>query len=181
MRALPLLRDWNRFYWTSGEDGRLRFQHCGACDALQHPPAPVCRACGRDELDTQAVSGLGTVQSHTTNIQQWSADFPPPFVVAVVAIDEDPRVRLTTNLVSCQPETVQIGMRVRVVFERVDDVWVPLFEPTGEPAVALANEQAELERIRSIRPMARLDKFEDRLALPGLGMSPIGRTPMVPP
>ena len=70
------------------------------------------------ELDTQAVSGLGTVQSHTTNIQQWSADFPPPFVVAVVAIDEDPRVRLTTNIVSCEPETVQIGMRVRVVFEQ---------------------------------------------------------------
>ena len=112
-RTLPVLRDWNRFYWTSGEDGRLRFQHCGACDALQHPPAPVCRACGGDELDTQAVSGRGTVQSHTTNVQQWSADYPPPFVVAVVAIDEDPRVRLTTNIVGCEPETVQVGMRVR--------------------------------------------------------------------
>jgi acetyl-CoA acetyltransferase/uncharacterized OB-fold protein len=180
-RTLPVLRDWNRLYWSSGEDGRLRFRHCTACDALQHPPAPVCRTCGSDQLDTQAMSGRGTVQSHTTNVQQWSTDYPPPFVVAVVSIDEDPRVRLTTNIVRCEPETVQIGMRVRVVFEHVDDVWVPLFEPTGEPAVALPNEQAELERIRSVRPMARLEKFEDRVALTGVGMSRIGRKLMVPP
>jgi acetyl-CoA acetyltransferase/uncharacterized OB-fold protein len=180
-RTLPVLRDWNRFYWTSGEDGRLRFQHCGACDALQHPPAPVCRACGGDELEAQAVSGRGTVQSHTTNVQKWSADYPPPFVVAVVAIDEDPRVRLTTNIVGCEPETVQVGTRVRVVFEPIDDVWVPLFEPTGEPPAALPDERTELERIRSVRPMARLEKFEDRVVLTGIGMSRIGRKLMVPP
>jgi acetyl-CoA acetyltransferase/uncharacterized OB-fold protein len=180
-RTLPVLRDWNRFYWTSGEDGRLRFQHCTACDALQHPPVPVCRTCGSDQLDTQAVSGCGTVQSHTTNVQQWSADYPPPFVVAVVSIDEDPRVRLTTNIIGCALETVQVGMRVQVVFEHVDDVWVPLFEPTGEPPTAPADEQAELERIRSVRPMARLEKFEDRVALTGVGMSRIGRKLMVPP
>jgi len=180
-RVAPVLRDWNRFYWTSGEDGRLRFQHCRGCATLQHPPAPVCRACGAADLDVQAVSGRGVVQSHTTNVQQWSGDYPPPFVVAVVAIDEDPRIRLTTNIVGCEADDVEIGMPVRVVFEPVDGVWIPLFEPSGEPAGALADERVELERIRSIRPMPRPDKFEDRVALTGVGMSRIGRKLMVSP
>src|SRR5262245_62133531 len=180
-RTLPLLREWNRFYWTSGEDGRLRFQYCVACDALQHPIAPVCRSCGAAELGIRAVSGLGVVQSHTTTFQQWSAEYPPPFVVAVVAIDEDPRIRLTTNIVGCEPDAVQVGMRVRVIFEPVDDVWVPCFEPTGEALAALPDEHAELERIRSVRPMTRPDKFEDRVAVTGVGMSRIGRKLMVPP
>ncbi len=180
-RTLPLLRDWNRFYWSSGADGRLRFQRCTACDTLQHPPAPLCRACGHDDLEPQAVSGNGVVQSHTTNVQQWSADFPAPFVVAVVAIDEDLRIRLTTNIVGCSPEAVHIGQRVRVVFDHVDDVWVPVFEPDGEPDGALPDEQADFDRIRSIRPMVRTGKFEDRVAVTGTGMSRIGRKLMVPP
>ena len=173
-RVLPLLRDWNRFFWTSGEDGRLRFQHCPACDRLQHPPVPVCRSCGGGELDVREVSGQGVVQSHTTNVE-------PPFVAAVVAIEEDPRVRLTTNIVGCEPEAVHVGMCVCVVFEQADDVWLPLFEPPGEPPAALPDEQAEIERIRSVRPMARPDKFEDRVAVTGVGMSHIGRKLMVPP
>jgi acetyl-CoA acetyltransferase/uncharacterized OB-fold protein len=180
-RTLPVLRPWNQFFWLSGADGRLRFQHCAACDALQHPPAPVCRRCGGDRIDVRAVSGHGVVQSHTTNVQQWSPDHPPPFVVAVVAIDEDPQIRLTTYIVNCESEDVAVGLPVQVVFDHVDDVWVPCFEPTGAPPVPLPDERAELQWIRSVRPMVRLDKFEDRVAVTGVGMSRIGRKLMVSP
>ena len=141
----------------------------------------MCRFCGSDELDTRAVSGRGVVQSHTTNMQQWSADFLPPFVVAVVAIDEDPRIRLTTNIVGGALDDVHVGQRVGVVFEHVDDAWMPQFEPTGEPDAALLDERDELDRIRSVRPMARTAKFEDRVALTGTGTSRIGRKLMVSP
>ena len=40
-----------------------------------------------------------------------------------------PGVRLTSNIVGCAPEAVRIGLPVRVVFEPVEDVWLPLFEP----------------------------------------------------
>jgi len=179
--VLPVVTDWNRFYWTSGSDGRLRFQCCVPCGSLQHPPVPVCRYCGSDHLEPREVSGRGVVQSHTTNHQQWSAHFPSPYSVAVVAIDEDPRVRLTTNIVCCEPEQVHIGMRVRVVFDHDEDVWLPRFEPVAEPPAALADEHADLDRIRSIRPMARTDKFEDRAVVTGIGMSRLGRKLMVDP
>jgi hypothetical protein len=32
-------------------------------------------------------------------------------------------------VVGCPPESVQIGMRVQVVFDHREDVWIPLFEP----------------------------------------------------
>jgi acetyl-CoA acetyltransferase/uncharacterized OB-fold protein len=180
-RPLPLLTERNQFFWTSGADGRLRFQRCTSCDSLVHPPGPICPYCRSSDLEVTEVSGQGTVQSHTTNHQVWSPTMTTPYSVAVVAIDEDPRVRLTTNVVGCQPDEVHLGMRVRVVFEEAGDVWVPLFQPSGEPTGDIADDRADLERIRTVRPMARLDKFEDRVAVTGVGMSRIGRKLMVDP
>jgi acetyl-CoA acetyltransferase/uncharacterized OB-fold protein len=180
-RPLPVLRDWNRDFWTSGADGQLRFQHCVTCDRLQHPAAPICRACGGTELDQRAVSGRAVVQGLTTNHQQWTAGEPEPYVVAVVAIDEDPAVRLTTNLVGDGAQELVVGQPVSVTFERHDDVWLHRFEATGAAPTPLVDETEELARLRTVRPMARADKFEDRVAVTGVGMSRIGRKLMVPP
>ena len=180
-RVLPLVTGWNRFYWTSGADGRLRFQHCAACGSLQHPAGPRCRRCRSDLLEVQAVSGDGVVQSCTTNFQQWSPDMPAPYSVAVVALEEDHRIRVTTNIVGCDPEDVHVGLLVRVVFEQVEDVWLPFFTPRGGPAAALPDEREDLERFRTVRPMARLEKFEDHVAVTGIGMSRLGRKLMVDP
>jgi acetyl-CoA acetyltransferase len=99
----------------------------------------------------------------------------------VVAVEEDPRVRVTTNIIGCDPGQVRVGMRVRVVFEHAEDVWLPLFEPVGEPDAGLPDESEELARIRSVRPLARLEKFEDKAAVTGVGMSRLGRKLMVNP
>lgn len=127
--VLPVVTDWNRFYWTSGSEGRL--QCCAACGALQHPPAPICRYCSSDRLEVAEVCGRGVVHSHTTNYQQWSADFPAPYTVAVVAIDEDPRVRVTTNIMGCDPEQVYVGMRVRAVFDQTEDAGLAMSDIDG--------------------------------------------------
>jgi len=53
-------------------------------------------------------------------------------VVAIVELDEQPGLRLTTNIVHCAPDDVKIGMRVRVLFEDLgEDVYLPLFEPAS--------------------------------------------------
>jgi uncharacterized OB-fold protein len=52
-----------------------------------------------------------------------------PYVVAIVELDDQPGLRLTTNLVNVAPQDVRIGSRVKVVFEPHEDVWLPLFEP----------------------------------------------------
>ncbi|WP_082462571.1 OB-fold domain-containing protein [Mycobacterium sp. UM_11] len=108
---------------------------------------------------------------------------PAPYVIAQVAIAEDPRVRLTTNIVECELERLELGQQVEVVFEQVEDVWFPLFRPSqgAEPAPLPADEIAPERFGENVRPMLTAEKFEDKVALTGIGMSPIGRRLMQPP
>ena len=126
---LPELDQDNTFFWTSGADGRLRFLQCGDCQNYVHPPRARCAICRGENLSPQAVSGRGTVLTFTINHQPWFPGMEVPFVVAIVELDEQPGLRLTTIIIECPPEEVYIGQSVRVVFEQKEDVWLPLFEP----------------------------------------------------
>ena len=128
-RLLPLVTPENQHYWTGGAEGELRLLRCDACRHLVHPPSPVCPECLSRELSVAAVSGRAELLTYTTNHQPWLPGFPPPYVIAIVAIEEQPSLRITTNIVNCAPDALRIGMSLRVCFEQCDDVWLPLFEP----------------------------------------------------
>ncbi|OBI97567.1 thiolase C-terminal domain-containing protein [Mycobacterium asiaticum] len=182
-RPLPLVTDENEFFWTAGADGTLRFQECRACAALIHPPAPVCRYCRSRNMGVRDVSGKATLAGFTVNHRFSLPGMPAPYVVAQVAIVEDPRIRLTTNIIEADWEQLQLGQPVEVVFEHIEDVWLPLFRPTSdtEPA-ALPDDEIAPERFgEHVRPMLTTEKFEDKVALTGIGMSKIGRRLMAPP
>lgn len=131
-RILPQVTPQNEHFWTGGAQGELRFLRCRACGHWIHPPAPICPACLAREVGVEAVSGRARVATFTVNHQRWIPGFEPPYVVAIVELVEQTGLRLTTNLVGCEPGDVRIGMPVRAVFEERDGVWIPLFEP--EPA-----------------------------------------------
>jgi uncharacterized OB-fold protein len=134
-RLLPSLTPLTAPFWTGGERGELVFQRCQDDGYRIHPPTPVCPRCYGRRIAPEAVSGRATVAAFTVNHQVWNPTMPPPYVVAIVEIDEQPDVRLTTNLVNVDPDAVTIGMPVRVVFEEHEDkdgkVWIPLFEPAS--------------------------------------------------
>jgi hypothetical protein len=129
-RVLPRLDNDNRFFWTGGADGTLRFLRCESCQQFVHPPVPVCPECLGTELAPQPVSGRGTVHSYTVNVQEWIPG-SDSYVIGLVSIDEQPDVRLITNLVDCDPADIAIGDPVEVVFEHHEDVYLPLFRPTS--------------------------------------------------
>jgi len=130
-RLLPRLTEDNTFFWTSGADGKLRFLRCSKCGYYVHPPSPICPHCLTKTLAPEPVSGRAMVATFTINEQPWIPGFDPPYAIAMVEIDEQPSVRLTTNIVGCPPESVHIGLRVQVTFEQRDDVWLPLFAPVS--------------------------------------------------
>ena len=129
VRPLPLVTPENEFFWHSGSDGRLRFKRCRACGRYQHPPRPRCDACLSDDIYVDPVSGRGTLATYTVNHQAWLPDFPPPYVIAIVELEEQSGLRLTSNIVKCDESELRIGMPLRVVFELCEDVYLPLFEP----------------------------------------------------
>ena len=91
----------------------------------------VCPKCLSKDIGIEAVSGRGEVLTFTVNHQPWMPGLEPPFVLAIVGIEEQDGLRLTTNIVNCDPDSVAIGMPVRVTFEAhpEDEIWIPLFEP----------------------------------------------------
>jgi acetyl-CoA acetyltransferase/uncharacterized OB-fold protein len=181
-RPLPLLTRDNEFFWTSGADGKLRLQECVDCHALIHPPAPVCRYCRSRNLGVRVVSGRATLTGFTVNHRFSLPGLSAPYVVAQVAIAEDPRVRLTTNIIDCDPDQLELGQQVEVVFEQAEDVWLPLFRPADGDVAPLPGDEIPPERFGEyVRPMLTREKFEDKVALTGIGMSDIGRRLMKPP
>jgi len=130
-RIQPAVTLETEHFWTGGKNNQLCFLHCQDCETWIHPPQPVCPECTGKNLKAKAASGKGTVHSYTVNRQAWIPGFDPPYVVALVEINEDPRVRLMTNIVNCDVEKVFIGMKVQVLFEEQDNgvVYIPLFEP----------------------------------------------------
>lgn len=131
-RVLPLVDERNAHFWTGGAHGELRFLRCRACRHWIHPPSPICPACLARDLAVEAVSGRARVASYTVNHQRWIPGFEPPYVVAIVEIEEQPSLRLTTNVVNCAIDDVRIDLPVRVTFEEREGVWIPLFEPDPE-------------------------------------------------
>ena len=187
-RPLPLLTPENEFFWTSGADGRLRFMQCQSCSALIHPPQPVCRYCRCVSLSPSAVSGYATLIGFTVNERFSLPGLPAPYVVAQVAIEDDPRVRLTTNVVECSADLLYLGMRMEVVFSLAGDgVRLPLFRPVPadsqptSPAPLPEDEIAPEDYWRHVRPMIRISKFEEKVAITGVGASEIGRRLMRTP
>lgn len=182
-RPLPQLALSTKFFWTSGADGTLRFQECAACKALIHPPAPTCRYCRGAKMRIRAVSGRGTLAGFTVNHRFSMPALPAPYVVAQVAINEDPRVRLTTNVVDCDPDELELGQQMEVVFEHLEDVWLPLFRPAADKDLLPlpVDEIAPRDLPNYVRRTRLTDKFEEKSAITGIGASAIGRRLMVPP
>ncbi|HEX7095278.1 MAG TPA: OB-fold domain-containing protein [Acidimicrobiales bacterium] len=179
---IPLVTPWNAFYWRSGADGVLRMQRCARCSKLLFPPGPRCASCLGERLDVVELSGRAVVEAFTVNHQRWHPAFEPPYVIAVVALAEDPAVRMTTNIAVAELDDVYIGMPVKVAFERRDDVWIPIFEPDPDatvrepriPAPMVPSRDLE-EPASPVRFVPRLDKFEERVVISGIGMSEVGR------
>jgi hypothetical protein len=116
-------------FWTGGANRHLLIHRCNACTRFFHPPAPACFRCRSMDIAPAPVSGRATVATYTINRHRWYEGFPAPYVIAIVELDEQPDVRLTTNIVECPIDDVRIGMRVEVRFERWVDLWIPVFSP----------------------------------------------------
>lgn len=169
--ALPSLDEAGGYYWRSGLDGVLRIGWCKACAIHLHPSTEVCPHCLGTAVEPVAVTGHATVVACTENRQQWLPGHPPPYVVAIVALSDAP-VRLTTNIVGCAPSDVHVGMPVQVRFEQHGDVWLPVFAPVPG---ALPNLIIDELPTRSPPTAIRRNKFEDKVAITGIGQSVLGR------
>jgi uncharacterized protein len=112
--------------------GQLKIAQCTQCALWVNPPAADCPDCA-GALEMRPVSGRGTVFTYTVNHQPFNPAIPVPYVIAIVQLDEQEDLRIATNIVDCEPDSVSVGLPVEVRFEpqEVDNetVFVPAFAP----------------------------------------------------
>ncbi len=116
-------------FWEASTAGRLHLPRCNGCGLVIWYPRPVCPDCHGTDLTWFDSTGLGSVYSFTVVRKgqgAWAEH--APYVVAFVELDDGPRI--ATNIVDCDPDTVTVGMPVRVVFDAAgDSAAVPRFAP----------------------------------------------------
>jgi uncharacterized OB-fold protein len=131
-KNLPRPTAQSRPFWDGCREGRLLLQRCRACGRHQFYPRLMCVHCDADALDWVEAAGSGRLESFTVVRRAVSAAYAPetPYVVALVALDEGPV--MMSNVVGCDPETLVVGTRLRVLFEAwTPEVSVPKFTPAA--------------------------------------------------
>jgi uncharacterized OB-fold protein len=129
-RSLPAISAETKPFWDACRERKLVIQQCRSCDKYQTYYRAFCCHCWSRDLDDVAVEGNGTVWAHTVAYQNKTPGWESfvPYVLAAVELDEG--VKLMTNILKAQPESVRIGMRVKVVFvDATDEITIPYFEP----------------------------------------------------
>lgn len=122
-------------FWDGCAAGELRLQRCGNCDKHYFPPRPFCPTCLSREVTWEAVSGRGRLHTYLINHYPLPPGWEEPYAIAVVELDEGPRMMSNILDVPNTPEDLVLDMSLEVVFEDRDGIALPQFRPaTGSGA-----------------------------------------------
>ena len=131
-RPLPLPDQDTAEFWSGCARHQLLMQRCARCKQFRFYPRPMCPHCNSMESEWVRMSGRGRVYS-------WVVARPPvlpafqslvPYAVVLVALDEDPELRLVGNLLDCPLEEIRMDMPVEVTFQEVaEGVTLPQWRP----------------------------------------------------
>jgi hypothetical protein len=132
-KPLPQATPETQEFWDGLKRGELRIQQCQDCDEHYFYPRSFCPHCHSRNVEWTTVSGKGTVETFVINHRAFGVfEDSTPYVIAVISLEEGPR--LMTNLVNVDPdpEHVTVDMPVEIVYDAVtDDVTLPKFQPAS--------------------------------------------------
>jgi hypothetical protein len=119
-------------YWDGAREGKLMIPRCRACGKPFMYPRVRCPFCASSDITWFQASGRGRLYSFEIAHQILNKAFrvKTPVVLAMVELEEGPR--LLTNLVNVEPDPTKLrcDMPVEVVFETLtDQVSLPMFQP----------------------------------------------------
>jgi uncharacterized OB-fold protein len=110
-----------RFWRNTQSRYNLVGAKCDTCNQIHFPPRVMCPTCRRlGKLDQVKLNGKGEVMTYTV-IHTGPEGFEKqtPYIMAVVKLDDGPS--LTTQIVDCDLDGMEIGMRVKSVFRKIQE------------------------------------------------------------
>ena len=131
MRPVPQPTPETQHFWDGCKQSKLVLQRCLDTGKAYFPPRPFSPYTGSKNIETFEASGKAVLYSYIINHRAPpNFEMEPPYAIAVVQLDEGPR--MMTNIVECEqtPEALQLDMPLEVTFQKLtDDVHLPLFRP----------------------------------------------------
>ena len=130
-RPLPVITPETAHFWEGTREGELRLQHCVDCGRGYFPPRPFCPRCTGANIEISVASGRATLLSYVISHLP-APGFTPPYVIAIVQLEEGPR--MLTNVIGCEPspEVLALDMPLKAQFTRAsDEIALVLFAPEG--------------------------------------------------
>lgn len=127
-KPVPTIDPDSAPYWQALREDRLILKTCDDCGKAHFYPRELCPHCHSDKLRWVDASGTGEVYSYTVCRRPAGPAFADevPYVVAIIELDEGPRMM---SRIAADPETVSIGRRVQVRFDRrSDELTLPMFD-----------------------------------------------------
>jgi uncharacterized OB-fold protein len=135
-RPIPKPTPETQEFWDGARRGELRIQRCRSCGRAYFFPRPFCPNCSSRDVEWFTASGKGRLYSYVISHRPaYGFDDFTPYVIAVVQLDEGPR--MMTNIVGVEPkpENLPVDLPVEVTWEQLDDeISIPLFKPIGAPS-----------------------------------------------
>jgi uncharacterized OB-fold protein len=131
-RLEPPVTEVSAPFWEGTREGRIRVQRCADCETWVWYPRTACTGCMGGDLRWTEVSGEGSVYAVSVHHRPGVAEMKDrvPYAVALVELREG--VRMLTNVVGCDPESVTVGQAVTPVWEELSDGRrLLLFEPAA--------------------------------------------------
>lgn len=133
-RFVPQPTPETQHFWDGTRAGVLRLQRCRACAKVYFPPRPFCPACASRDVEVFAASGRATLYSYVISHRP-APGFEAPYAIAVVELEEGPR--MMTNLVDVEqtPEALPLDMSLEATYVALDDeICLPQFRPARSSA-----------------------------------------------
>ena len=130
--AIPLPQPTmvSRPFWDGCKRGELLFQHCNNCSGATWSPALMCCHCHSLDLVWKQSKGEGEVYSWTVVWRPQTPEFTVPYAAVIMRMDEG--YDFLSNMIDCDPEAIQVGMRAKVAFHKLnDDITLPYFVPVA--------------------------------------------------
>jgi hypothetical protein len=130
-KPYPVPTPTSQPFWDSLRDHKLSLQRCNECQTLIYYPRANCTNCLSDDLGWEELSGDGTLYTYTVARRPTHPAFADEVPQLIIVVELDEGVRLTSTLVNGGEDDLEIGMRLRPVFEDVPehDVTMLRYEP----------------------------------------------------
>jgi uncharacterized OB-fold protein len=121
-------------YWEAANRGQLQIQQCNACSRYYFYPRTACPHCGSTDVTWVAVSGRGRLHTYLINHRPAPGfEEEAPYAIAVVELEEGPRMMANIVGVPNTPEELDLDMPLEVCFEPRGEQMVPVFTPAARP------------------------------------------------